>query len=117
MLFKLSFMLLKTLIFCLLLMPLSLPLCLRCKILIQCGNLDLFLVVQWFISVFQKDLQIGETLPAIISWNQSALIEGRKIIDNVLMAAQELVCGYHRPHLSPRCALKIDLRKAFDTLD
>ncbi|OMO60226.1 reverse transcriptase [Corchorus capsularis] len=29
----------------------------------------------------------------------------------------ELVCGYHRPNMSPRCALKIDLKKAFDTLD
>ena len=31
--------------------------------------------------------------------------------------AQELVRGYGRVNLSPRCAIKIDLQKAFDFLD
>lgn len=35
---------------------------------------------------------------------------------NVLLV-QELVNGYGRKHLSPRCAIKIDRRKAFDSID
>ncbi|XP_039049215.1 uncharacterized protein LOC120190158 [Hibiscus syriacus] len=42
--------------------------------------------------------------------------KGRSIIDNTLLA-QELVRGYFRKNISPRCALKIDLQKAFDSLD
>ena len=52
----------------------------------------------------------------IISSNQSAFIQGKSIIDNVLMA-QELVRGYGRRSLFPRFALKVDLMKAFDFLD
>ncbi|KAE8681229.1 hypothetical protein F3Y22_tig00111338pilonHSYRG00418 [Hibiscus syriacus] len=40
---------------------------------------------------------------------------GRTIIDNTLLA-QELVKGYGRKNISPMCALKIDLQKAFDSL-
>ncbi|OMO71827.1 hypothetical protein CCACVL1_18051 [Corchorus capsularis] len=35
----------------------------------------------------------------------------------VLERLKELVNGYHRTDMLPRCALKIDLRKSFDTLD
>ncbi|KAE8690875.1 hypothetical protein F3Y22_tig00110893pilonHSYRG00665 [Hibiscus syriacus] len=38
------------------------------------------------------------------------------LVENVLLA-QELVKGYERKHLSARCALKFDLRKASDSLD
>ncbi|KAK8516620.1 hypothetical protein V6N12_049342 [Hibiscus sabdariffa] len=54
-------------------------------------------------------------LPSIILSNQSAFLQGRDLVENVLLA-QEIVNGYGRQHLSPRCALKIDLRKAFDSL-
>ncbi|KAE8687013.1 lectin-like protein [Hibiscus syriacus] len=37
------------------------------------------------------------------------------IIDNTLLA-QELVRDYNRKNISPRCSLKIDLHKAFDSL-
>ena len=55
-------------------------------------------------------------MPKLVSNNQSAFITGRSISDNVLLA-QELVRGYARSTLSPRCAIKVDLQKAFDTLD
>ena len=54
-------------------------------------------------------------LPAIIGRNQSAFIPSRSITDNILMA-QELVRGYGRTILSLRCAIKVDLQKAFDTV-
>ncbi|XP_039037375.1 uncharacterized protein LOC120174667 [Hibiscus syriacus] len=48
--------------------------------------------------------------------NQSAFVKGRSIIDNTLLA-QELVRGYSRKKISPICALKIDLQKAFNYLN
>ena len=54
-------------------------------------------------------------LPFIIERNQNAFIGGRSITDNILLA-QEMVRGYRRTTLSPRYAMKIDLRKAFDSL-
>ncbi|KAA3485524.1 BTB/POZ domain-containing protein [Gossypium australe] len=42
--------------------------------------------------------------------------ETRSIIDNTLLA-HELVKGYGRTTLSPRCALKIDISKAFNSLN
>ena len=55
-------------------------------------------------------------MPFLVSPSQSAFVVGRSIIDNVLLA-QELVRGYNRTSLSLRCCIKIDLQKAFDTLD
>ncbi|XP_038994199.1 uncharacterized protein LOC120118111 [Hibiscus syriacus] len=54
-------------------------------------------------------------IPGMVSINQTAFIKGRSIVDNTLLA-QELVKGYDRKVISPRCTLKIDLQKAFDTL-
>ena len=55
-------------------------------------------------------------MPFLVSLNQSAFIVGRSIADNVMLA-QELVKGYSSGSLSARCTIKIDLQKAFDTLD
>ncbi|GKU86882.1 hypothetical protein SLEP1_g1354 [Rubroshorea leprosula] len=57
--------------------------------------------------------KLKQTLPLFISKNQCAFVEGRQMVENVLLA-QEVVKHYHKPQLSPRCALKIDLMKAFD---
>lgn len=54
-------------------------------------------------------------MPFIISCNQNAFIEGRIIIDNILLA-QEVVNDYGQTKGRPRCALKIDIRKAFDSV-
>lgn len=55
-------------------------------------------------------------LPSIIDQAQSAFLKGRSIADNVLLM-QELVRGYHRDGGFPRCAIKIDLMKAYDSVD
>ena len=60
--------------------------------------------------------RLKKYMPQMVSNSQSAFIPGRSISDNILMA-QELVRGYGRSTLSPRCAIKIDLQKTFDTLD
>lgn len=54
-------------------------------------------------------------LSNIISPCQSAFVPGRRIGDNVLLA-QELFRGYNRSSCPQRCALKIDFRKAFDSV-
>lgn len=57
--------------------------------------------------------RLKKQLSSIISLNQCAFIEGRKILDNVLLA-QEIVKDYSSTKGKPRCALKLDIRKAFD---
>lgn len=47
---------------------------------------------------------------------QSEFIEGRTIIDNILFA-YELFKGYNGKGIYPRCVLKVDIRKSYDSLD
>ena len=60
--------------------------------------------------------RLKQFLSGDISSRQNAFIERRIITDKVLMA-QEMVRGYGRITLSPICTIKIDLQKAFDSLD
>lgn len=48
--------------------------------------------------------------------NQCAFVKNRSISDHVLLA-QEFVSGYGSKGLSPKCSIKVDLRKAFDSID
>lgn len=52
-------------------------------------------------------------LPSFIAPNQSAFIKNRLLMENLLLAT-ELVKDYHKTDVSPRCAKKIDISKAFD---
>lgn len=53
-------------------------------------------------------------VPEAIKPNQSAFVQGRLLLENVLLAS-ELVNGYHKSSMSPRCDIKFDISKAFDT--
>ncbi|KAL0455553.1 UNVERIFIED_CONTAM: LINE-1 retrotransposable element O protein [Sesamum latifolium] len=55
-------------------------------------------------------------LDMLVSPSQNAFVPGRSIGDNILLA-QELFYGYNQQRLPPRCALKVDLRKAYDTVE
>ncbi|XP_015081362.1 uncharacterized protein LOC107024978 [Solanum pennellii] len=48
--------------------------------------------------------------------SQAGFIPGRKIFDNILLA-HELVKAYTRKHISPRSMLKVDLQKAYDSVE
>nr|XP_016513599.1 PREDICTED: uncharacterized protein LOC107830521 [Nicotiana tabacum] len=58
--------------------------------------------------------RIKTVLDGLVGHSQSTFIEGRCIIDNILLN-HELFKGYSRKGISPRCVLKVDLRKAYDT--
>lgn len=66
-----------------------------------------------FISWFLK-FSLPEA--GFINASQAGFIPGRSIADNILLAS-ELIKGYSSKHISPRCMLKIDLRKAYDSLE
>ena len=60
-------------------------------------------------------LRLKHVLPSIISLPQTAFVPGRKIGDNILLS-QSLLKDYHLHSGPSRCAFKIDLRKAFDSI-
>ncbi|KAL0451687.1 UNVERIFIED_CONTAM: hypothetical protein Slati_1146800 [Sesamum latifolium] len=55
-------------------------------------------------------------LDKIMDQTQNAFIPGRSISDNILLA-QELLADYNQKQLPPRCAVKVDLRKAYDSVE
>jgi hypothetical protein len=55
-------------------------------------------------------------LDEVINPTQGAFIPKRGIAENILLA-QEVVCDHHKDKGAPRCTLKIDLIKAYDSLD
>ncbi|GKB74635.1 hypothetical protein Tco_0936047 [Tanacetum coccineum] len=59
--------------------------------------------------------RIKNGLDDVVSLNQSAFILGRSISDNILLT-QELMHNYHLNRGHPRCAFKIDIQKAYDTV-
>ncbi|GJV83921.1 putative RNA-directed DNA polymerase, eukaryota, reverse transcriptase zinc-binding domain protein [Tanacetum coccineum] len=60
--------------------------------------------------------RIKSSLKVFISPNQSAFVPGRSIADNILLT-QEIMHNYHLNHGTPRCAFKVDIQKAYDTVD
>ncbi|XP_074306260.1 uncharacterized protein LOC141641499 [Silene latifolia] len=60
--------------------------------------------------------RLSSVLPDLISPNQGGFVKGRSIVDNVLIC-QDLVRLYNRKATSPRCLIKIDLRKAYDSVE
>nr|GEU28765.1 hypothetical protein [Tanacetum cinerariifolium] len=60
--------------------------------------------------------RIIEGIKEVVSENQSAFVPGRRISDNILLT-QELMHKYHQNIGPPRCAFKVDIQKAYDTVD
>jgi len=54
-------------------------------------------------------------LDEVISPNQGAFIPGRSIA-KIILLARALVSEYHKDKGSPRCTLKVDLMKAYDSV-
>ncbi|KAL0433838.1 UNVERIFIED_CONTAM: LINE-1 retrotransposable element O protein [Sesamum latifolium] len=60
--------------------------------------------------------RLSLVLDRLISPSQNAFLSGRSIWNNILLT-QELFTGYNQQRLPPRCALKVDLRKAYDSVE
>ncbi|GJU76117.1 reverse transcriptase domain-containing protein [Tanacetum coccineum] len=58
--------------------------------------------------------ELNHTIIALIL--KSAFVLGRSIADNTLLT-QELMHNYHLDRGLPRCAFKVDIQKAYDTVD
>nr|GEU65981.1 hypothetical protein [Tanacetum cinerariifolium] len=59
--------------------------------------------------------KVSTPATVLISPNQSAFVLGRSIADNILLT-QEIMHNYHLNHGTPRCAFKVDIQKAYDTV-
>ncbi|XP_074271179.1 uncharacterized protein LOC141595105 [Silene latifolia] len=55
-------------------------------------------------------------LPDIVSTSQGAFIKGRDIVGNILIC-QDLIRLYKRKTCSPRMMMKLDLHKAYDSIE
>lgn len=60
--------------------------------------------------------RIKSGLKKVVCFNQSAFLPRRQIQDNILVT-QELLRGYNKKNGVKRCALKIDLQKAYDRVN
>ncbi|XP_062114537.1 uncharacterized protein LOC133825639 [Humulus lupulus] len=60
--------------------------------------------------------RLALVLPDLIQQNQGAFVKGRSIAHNI-MIFQDLIKNYGRASTSSRCTIKIDLSKAYDTVD
>ncbi|XP_022880751.1 uncharacterized protein LOC111398023 [Olea europaea var. sylvestris] len=59
--------------------------------------------------------RVKMVLTDIVGSQQTAFVKGRHISDNIYLS-QELLRNYHRSGGLPRCALKVDLMKAYDSV-
>lgn len=60
--------------------------------------------------------RLRKVLPKFIGESQCAFVEGRCIIQNVLIC-QKLTKGFGRKNNKPKCLMKIDLKKACDSVN
>lgn len=60
--------------------------------------------------------RIKSSLASVISRSQTAFLPGRNISDAIFLV-QELMHNYHRKEGPSRCAIKVDLKKAFDSIN
>ncbi|XP_074315182.1 uncharacterized protein LOC141651365 [Silene latifolia] len=60
--------------------------------------------------------RLGQVLPDVVSASQNAFIKGRDIVGNILIC-QDLIKLYKRKSCSPRIMMKLDLQKAYNSVE
>ncbi|XP_074265659.1 uncharacterized protein LOC141588103 [Silene latifolia] len=59
--------------------------------------------------------RLQRVLPLIVGDEKATFVKGKSIHENILLS-QALVKGYNKKFISPRCLIKVDIKKAFDSL-
>ena len=62
------------------------------------------------------DLRLSTVLEKLIDPAQPAFVPNRSMVENIYMV-QELLRKYSWKRISPRCIMKVDPRKAYDTVN
>lgn len=60
--------------------------------------------------------RMQSVLSSVIGDCQSAFVKGVVIFDNIILS-HKLVKGYGRKNISPRCMIKIDIQKTYDSVE
>ncbi|XP_060190753.1 uncharacterized protein LOC132620044 [Lycium barbarum] len=60
--------------------------------------------------------RLQQVMPLLVENTQTAFVPGRLINDNIILS-HELVKGYGRKGISSICMLKIDMQKAYDSIE
>lgn len=53
----------------------------------------------------------------VVNDSQTRFIPDRCIVDNNILLATELIKGKSRKHVSPRSVIKVDIKKAYDSVE
>ncbi|XP_060201738.1 uncharacterized protein LOC132630180 [Lycium barbarum] len=60
--------------------------------------------------------RLQPVMDVLVDSGQTSFVPGRRLNDNVILS-HELVKCYGRKEISPRCMIKIDMKKAYDSLE
>ncbi|XP_021723797.1 uncharacterized protein LOC110691188 [Chenopodium quinoa] len=73
--------------------------------------------LDFFASVISKMLceRLKEVLPFLVFEMQGAFVKGGSILDNILIC-QDMLKSYNNKRMASRCIIKVDLRKAYDSV-
>lgn len=60
--------------------------------------------------------RLSKVLGSIVGANQAAFVKSHNIHNHILLS-YELIKGYERKQISPRCLMQMDIQKAYNTVD